>query len=93
MHPYGSLTVQQVIQKSSNIGTAKIANKLGPARLDQYLRDFGFGGKTGVNLAGESSGLLRMSPRPVPSSTGSPWPSARECRSPLANDHGHVCHG
>jgi cell division protein FtsI (penicillin-binding protein 3) len=53
------LTVQQVIQKSSNIGAAKIANKLGPARLDKYLREFGFGSKSGITLAGESSGLLR----------------------------------
>lgn len=58
-HPYGTLTVQQVIQKSSNIGAAKIANKLGPARLDPYLREFGFGNKSGINFAGESSGLLR----------------------------------
>ena len=59
VHPYGSLTVQQVIQKSSNIGAAKIANKLGGTRLDQYLREFGFGSKSGISLAGESSGLLR----------------------------------
>lgn len=59
VHPYGCLTVQQVIQKSSNIGAAKIANKLGGTRLDQYLREFGFGSKSGICLAGESSGLLR----------------------------------
>jgi cell division protein FtsI (penicillin-binding protein 3) len=59
VHPYGCLTVQQVIQKSSNIGAAKIANKIGGARLDQYLREFGFGSKSGICLAGESSGLLR----------------------------------
>jgi cell division protein FtsI (penicillin-binding protein 3) len=59
VHPYGTLTVQQVIQKSSNIGAAKIATKVGGARLDQYLRDFGFGHKTGIPFPGESSGLLR----------------------------------
>jgi cell division protein FtsI (penicillin-binding protein 3) len=59
VHPYGALTVQQVIQKSSNIGTAKIANKVGPARLDHYLRDFGFGRKSGIDFPGESTGLLR----------------------------------
>lgn len=59
VHPYGGLTVQQVIQKSSNIGTAKIANKLGAARLDHYLRAFGYGSKTGINFAGETGGLLR----------------------------------
>ncbi|MCL4503738.1 MAG: penicillin-binding transpeptidase domain-containing protein [Deltaproteobacteria bacterium] len=59
VHPYGTLTVQQVIQKSSNIGAAKIANKLGAARLDHYLREFGFGSKSGIAFNGESSGLLR----------------------------------
>ncbi len=59
VHPYGGLTVQQVIQKSSNIGTAKIALKLGWTRLDQYLREFGFGSKSGISIAGESTGLLR----------------------------------
>ncbi len=59
VHPYGTLTVQQVIQKSSNIGAAKIANKLGGGRLDQYLREFGFGRKSGINFPGESTGLLR----------------------------------
>ncbi len=59
VHPYGTLTVQQIIQKSSNIGAAKIANKVGGARLDQYLRDFGFGHKSGIPFPGESTGLLR----------------------------------
>ena len=58
-HPYGVLTVQQVIQKSSNIGAAKISLRLGASRLDRYLRQFGFGSKIGINLAGESTGLLR----------------------------------
>jgi cell division protein FtsI (penicillin-binding protein 3) len=58
-HPYGVLSVQQIIEKSSNIGAAKVAGKLGPARLDHYLRDFGFGGKSGIPIAGESGGLLR----------------------------------
>ncbi len=59
VHPYGTLSVQQVIQKSSNIGAAKIAGKTGPARLDHYLRDFGFGNKTGIQFPGETGGLLK----------------------------------
>ena len=43
VHPYGTLSVQQVVQKSSNIGAAKISHKLGVKRLDHYLHDFGFG--------------------------------------------------
>ncbi|MFW6112729.1 MAG: penicillin-binding protein [Thermodesulfobacteriota bacterium] len=59
VHPYGGLTVQQIIQKSSNIGTAKISHRLGPKRLDHYLRDFGFGKKTGLPFPGETAGLLK----------------------------------
>ncbi len=59
IHPYGGLTVQQIIQKSSNIGTAKISHKLGPRKLDEYLRDFGFGRKTGIQFPGETSGLVK----------------------------------
>ncbi len=58
-HPYGVLTVQQIIQKSSNIGAAKIAGKLGGARLDYYLRAFGFGSPTGILFPGESAGFLK----------------------------------
>ena len=59
VHPYGGLTVQQVIQKSSNIGAAKISTKLGPKNLDEYLRAFGFGSKTGIQFPGETTGLLK----------------------------------
>ena len=55
----GTLTVQQVIQKSSNIGTAKISHKLGPKRLDQYLHEFGFGRRTGILFPGETPGLVK----------------------------------
>jgi len=58
-HPYGALTVQQVIQKSSNIGAAKIGNKVGAKRLDHYLRDFGFGRRAGILFPGETSGLVK----------------------------------
>ncbi len=59
VHPYGGLTVQQVIQKSSNIGAAKISSRLGPKGLDDYLRAFGFGTKTGIQFPGETTGLLK----------------------------------
>jgi cell division protein FtsI (penicillin-binding protein 3) len=59
VHPYGTLTVQQVIQKSSNIGTAKISHKVGPKRLDQYLHDFGFGSRSGILFPGETGGLVK----------------------------------
>jgi cell division protein FtsI (penicillin-binding protein 3) len=59
VHPYGGLTVLQVIQKSSNIGAAKISFKLGAKRLDHYLRDFGFGSRAGLHFPGETAGLLK----------------------------------
>lgn len=59
VHPYGGLTVSEVIKKSSNIGAAKIGLKLGPQKLEHYLRGFGFGQRTGINYAGENYGLVR----------------------------------
>ncbi len=59
VHPYGILSVQQVIQKSSNIGAAKISHKVGPKRLDQYLHDFGFGRRSGILVPGETAGLVK----------------------------------
>jgi cell division protein FtsI (penicillin-binding protein 3) len=58
-HAYDKLTVSDVIKKSSNIGAAKIAIMLGEKRLDQYLRLFGLGEKTGIDLPGEQKGILR----------------------------------
>ncbi len=59
VHPYGVLSFQEVIQKSSNIGTVKVAQKLGAERLHHYIRTFGFGEKTGIDLPGEVSGTVR----------------------------------
>jgi cell division protein FtsI/penicillin-binding protein 2 len=55
---YGLLTVEEIITKSSNIGTAKIAIKLGEQRLYQYIRACGFGSRTGIPLGGESPGIV-----------------------------------
>lgn len=56
--PHGKLTVADVLQKSSNIGSAKIALMLRRDQLDRYLRDFGFGRQTGIELPGEEAGIL-----------------------------------
>ena len=58
-HPLGMLTVSQIIQKSSNIGTAKIALELGDRRVHDNLRAFGFGERTGVPLNPETAGIFR----------------------------------
>jgi cell division protein FtsI/penicillin-binding protein 2 len=56
-HPYGILTVEQILYKSSNIGAAKIAVKMGVGRLYEYIHRYGFGRKTGIGLPGEVSGI------------------------------------
>ena len=56
---HGLMNVPEVIKKSSNIGTAKIALRMDPARMEAYLRAFGFGRATGINLPGEQSGIFR----------------------------------
>jgi cell division protein FtsI (penicillin-binding protein 3) len=58
-HPNGALTVEQVIQKSSNVGAAKIALSLPPATLWQTLSDAGFGTPPNTGFPGEVSGRLR----------------------------------
>ncbi len=58
--PSGTLTVSQILEKSSNIGTAKIGIKLGKDKLYRYARAFGFGTKTGIQVPGETDGLFRV---------------------------------
>ncbi len=58
-HRYGNLTVRGILVNSSNIGMAKIGQKLGKARLFRGVKLFGFGKKTGVDLPGEGEGILR----------------------------------
>ncbi len=59
VHPYGTLKVSEIIEKSSNIGTVKIAMKLGEEKLYEYCRKFGFGRPTEIDLPGEIGGILR----------------------------------
>jgi cell division protein FtsI (penicillin-binding protein 3) len=59
VHHYGVLSVNDIIGKSSNIGSTKIALRLGAEKYHRYLTAFGFGEKTGVDLPGEASGMLR----------------------------------
>ncbi|OGX38066.1 MAG: hypothetical protein A3D87_02650 [Omnitrophica WOR_2 bacterium RIFCSPHIGHO2_02_FULL_50_17] len=58
-HPYGMLTFNQVFGFSSNIGVAKIAQRLGPDIIYKYGRRLRFGIKTGMDLQGEVSGWLK----------------------------------
>ncbi|OQA57113.1 MAG: Stage V sporulation protein D [Candidatus Omnitrophica bacterium ADurb.Bin277] len=56
---YGTLTMEQIIVKSSNIGTVKIALKLHRDKFQEYIRNFGFGSLTGIDLKGEAPGYTR----------------------------------
>ncbi len=56
---YGWLSLEQIIHFSSNIGASKIGEKLGKEKFYQYITAFGFGEKTGIDLPGEISGLVR----------------------------------
>jgi len=55
-HGYGILSVEDIIAKSSNIGSAKIGIQLGEAKLYDYIKRFGFGPRTGITLPGEVVG-------------------------------------
>ena len=57
-HPYGKLTLHDIVAKSSNIGTARIAVAIGQQRLYESLLRLGFGAPTGMGLPGEPSGLV-----------------------------------
>jgi cell division protein FtsI (penicillin-binding protein 3) len=56
---YGELTVAEILANSSDVGAIKIALKLGPPRFNDYIHSFGFGSPTGVDLPGESRGLVQ----------------------------------
>jgi cell division protein FtsI (penicillin-binding protein 3) len=58
-HAYDRLTVAEVVKYSSNIGAAKIGKLLERRRFYDYLRAFGFGGRSGIDFPGEAVGLLR----------------------------------
>lgn len=57
--PYGWLSAENILRVSSNIGSIKIGERVGGERYYEFLRAFGFGRKTGIDLAGEADGLLR----------------------------------
>ncbi|MFO0752302.1 MAG: penicillin-binding protein 2 [Thermodesulfovibrionales bacterium] len=62
-HRHGVLSFKEVIQKSSNVGSIKIGLALGKDRVYHYIKKFGFGEKTGIDLTGEVSGWVRTPDR------------------------------
>jgi cell division protein FtsI/penicillin-binding protein 2 len=70
-HAHGSLTATEALAKSSNVAAIKLGLKLGNDRLYEYIRRLGFGSKTGVELPGETAGLVRPVSKWQPGSIGS----------------------
>ncbi|MCK4282983.1 MAG: penicillin-binding protein 2, partial [Candidatus Brocadiae bacterium] len=59
VHPYGTLTVSDILCHSSNIGAGQVGQKLGPQKLHEGIRGFGLGRPTGIALPGEVGGIMR----------------------------------
>jgi cell division protein FtsI (penicillin-binding protein 3) len=57
--PHGLLTVSDVLAESSDVGSIKIGMRLGDDRFYKYIRAFGFGQQTGIELPGETRGLTK----------------------------------
>jgi len=54
----GTLTVAEILARSSNVGSVMIGLDLGPVRFDKWVRRFGFGKPTGISLPGEAGGIV-----------------------------------
>src|SRR4029079_15366082 len=70
-HPFGNLTIAEALAKSSNVAAIKLGMRVGDPTMYDYIRRFGFGSKTGIELPGETNGILRRVERWQPSSIGS----------------------
>ena len=57
-HATLNLTLPQILEQSSNVGTIKVADMVGRQTLDAYLKKYGYGQVTGIGLPGESPGIL-----------------------------------
>ncbi|MFZ0337143.1 MAG: penicillin-binding protein 2, partial [Terracidiphilus sp.] len=68
---FGLIPVHKALEESSDVAAIKLAMKIGPEKFYEYIRDFGFGARSNVELPGETRGLLRPVSRWQPSSIGS----------------------
>jgi cell division protein FtsI/penicillin-binding protein 2 len=58
-HPYGLMTVTEILEHSSDVGAIKLGLRLGEDRFYRYIRGFGFGSQTGIELPGETRGITK----------------------------------
>jgi cell division protein FtsI (penicillin-binding protein 3) len=70
-HKYGVLTLSEALAKSSNVAAIKLGIRVGNESMYDFMTRYGFGSKTGLELPGETSGLIRRVERWQPSSIGS----------------------
>jgi cell division protein FtsI (penicillin-binding protein 3) len=70
-HPFGTLTIADALAKSSNVAAIKLGIRVGDQTMHDYITSFGFGARTGIELPGETAGLVRPVKRWQPSSIGS----------------------
>jgi len=70
-HSFGTLTISEALAKSSNVAAIKLALRVGNNTMHDYITRFGFGSRTGIELPGETPGLLRPVSRWQASSIGS----------------------
>src|ERR1700722_3283878 len=68
---YGVITVHEALEHSSDVAAVKLALKVGPDKFYQYIRDFGFGARSGLEVPGETRGLLAPPKKWGSSSIGS----------------------
>jgi cell division protein FtsI/penicillin-binding protein 2 len=61
-HPTETLSVKDIVTRSSNVGTILVGEELGNTRLTRYIQAFGLGEKTGADVPGESPGALNLDP-------------------------------
>ncbi|HEX6648743.1 MAG TPA: penicillin-binding protein 2, partial [Pyrinomonadaceae bacterium] len=69
--PFGLLTISEALAKSSNVAAIKLGIRVGDPAMYDYIRRFGFGSRTGIELPGETAGIVRKLERWQPSSIGS----------------------
>lgn len=69
--PFGNLTIAEALAKSSNVAAIKLGLRVGDPTMYDFITRFGFGSRTGIELPGETAGLVRPLHRWQPSSIGS----------------------
>jgi cell division protein FtsI (penicillin-binding protein 3) len=70
-HPFGNLTLTQALAESSNVAAIKLGMRVGDSTMYDYITRFGFGSRTGIELPGETAGMIHPVSRWLSSSIGS----------------------